>query len=119
MSALAAQMGLRRAPARSGKPCCRRALRHRLFPSDDPAAGGLNATLSPEDLRLALAHEMAHVKRGDLRLALLPAAMQVLFFFHPLVWLASAEWAAAREEACDALALQATGAVRLASAACC
>ena len=53
---------------------------------------------------------MAHIKRSDLRLALLPALIQALFFFHPLVWLACAEWASAREEACDAIALQATGA---------
>ena len=53
---------------------------------------------------------MAHVRRGDLRLALLPALARAVFFFHPLVWLACAEWSMAREEACDALALQATGA---------
>ena len=71
---------------------------------------GLADGLSPDELRLALAHEMAHVKRGDLLMALLPALVRALFFFHPLVRLACAEWGMAREEACDALALQATGA---------
>ena len=66
--------------------------------------------LSPDEARLALAHEMAHLRRNDLRLALLPALAQTLFFFHPLVWLGVREWAAAREEACDALALAVTGA---------
>ncbi len=66
--------------------------------------------LSPDEVRLALAHEMAHVRRNDLRLAVLPALTQALFFFHPLAWLAAREWAASREEACDALALAATGA---------
>jgi len=66
--------------------------------------------LSPGEMRLALAHEMAHMRRNDLRLAILPALAQALFFFHPLVWIAVREWAAAREEACDALALGATGA---------
>ena len=70
---------------------------------------GLAGTLSPEELRLALAHEMAHVRRGDLALALVPALARALFFFHPIVWLACAEWGMAREEACDALALRATG----------
>ena len=64
--------------------------------------------LSPDEARLALAHEMAHLRRNDLRLALLPALAQTLFFFHPLVWLGVREWAAAREEACDALALGVT-----------
>ncbi len=71
---------------------------------------GLCETLSPDELRLALAHELAHVHRADLRLALLPALVRAIFFFHPLVWLACAEWANAREETCDALALHATGA---------
>ncbi len=71
---------------------------------------GLAATLTPDELRLALAHEMAHARRGDLILAWLPALTRILFFFHPLAWWANAEWGAAREEACDVLALGATGA---------
>ena len=70
----------------------------------------LAQTLTPEELRLALAHEMAHVRRSDLLLAIVPAVARALFFFHPLAWWASAEWGAGREEACDALALRATGA---------
>ena len=71
---------------------------------------GLSAALSADEMRLMLAHEMAHVRRGDLRWAALPTLARTLFFFHPLVWWAASEWAAAREEACDALALRATGA---------
>ena len=71
---------------------------------------GLSSVLSADEMRLMLAHEMAHVKRGDLRLAALPTLARTLFFFHPLVWWAVSEWAAAREEACDALALRVTGA---------
>ncbi len=71
---------------------------------------GLAAELTPDELRLALAHEMAHARRGDLLLAWLPTLTGIFFFFHPLAWWAGAEWAMAREEACDALALRATGA---------
>lgn len=71
---------------------------------------GLAATLTPDELRLALAHELAHARRGDLLLAWLPTLTGIFFFFHPLAWWANAEWGAAREEACDALALGATGA---------
>lgn len=66
--------------------------------------------LSAEEIRLALAHELAHLRRRDLWLGLLPTLAQTLFFFHPLVWLGCREWAAAREEACDAAALRLTGA---------
>jgi beta-lactamase regulating signal transducer with metallopeptidase domain/prefoldin subunit 5 len=66
--------------------------------------------LSPLELRMALAHELAHVRRGDLWLGWVPALAQALFFFHPLVRRACREYALAREEACDAAALQATGA---------
>ncbi|MFE8605107.1 M56 family metallopeptidase [Archangium violaceum] len=67
-------------------------------------------TLSPLEQRMALAHELAHVKRGDLWLGWVPALAQVALFFHPLVRRACREYALAREEACDAAALQATGA---------
>ncbi|WP_257457465.1 M56 family metallopeptidase [Archangium lipolyticum] len=66
--------------------------------------------LSPQEQRMALAHELAHVRRGDLWLGWVPALAQALFFFHPLVRRACREYALAREEACDAAALQATGA---------
>jgi beta-lactamase regulating signal transducer with metallopeptidase domain len=67
-------------------------------------------TLSSQELRMALAHELAHLRRGDLWLGWVPALAQALFFFHPLVRRACREYALAREEACDAAALQATGA---------
>jgi beta-lactamase regulating signal transducer with metallopeptidase domain len=67
-------------------------------------------TLSSQEQRMALAHELAHLRRGDLWLGWVPALAQALFFFHPLVRRACREYALAREEACDAAALQATGA---------
>ncbi len=108
--ALAAASGLRRTPrvlqhSAVSAPCVTGWLQPTIL-----LPPGLGQTLTPEELRLTLAHEMAHVRRGDLRLALVPALARALFFFHPLVWWASAEWGAAREEACDALALGATGA---------
>jgi beta-lactamase regulating signal transducer with metallopeptidase domain len=71
---------------------------------------GLADRLSRDELRLALAHEVAHVARGDLWLSMVPALTHDLFFFHPLVGLACREWATAREAACDAAALALTGA---------
>jgi beta-lactamase regulating signal transducer with metallopeptidase domain len=58
---------------------------------------------------MALAHELAHLRRGDLWLGWIPAVAQRLFFFHPLVAWAVREYALSREAACDAQVLQQTG----------
>jgi beta-lactamase regulating signal transducer with metallopeptidase domain len=107
---LAARLGLRQAPplressAAPGPLVVGLLCPVIVFP---PAA---SAQLSLVELRMALAHEMAHLRRGDLWLALVPELAQVLFWFHPGAWLAGHEWATAREAACDADALRATGA---------
>ena len=49
----------------------------------------------------ALAHEAAHVARGDLRWQLLVRALRPLFWFHPGVWLASRRLSDEAEAACD------------------
>jgi probable HAF family extracellular repeat protein len=70
---------------------------------------GFTATVTPEGLRLALAHEMAHVRRGDLLLGAVPHAARTLLFFFPPAALACRECEQAREEACDAVAVAACG----------
>jgi len=56
-----------------------------LFPAD--------ARLSDEETAMAIAHELAHLRRGDLWLGWVPALAQRLFFFHPLVAWAMREYA--------------------------
>ena len=63
--------------------------------------------MPPAHQAMALCHELAHVKRGDLWLGCAPAAAECLFFFHPLVHLAAREYAFWREAACDAAVLAA------------
>jgi bla regulator protein blaR1 len=65
------------------------------------------AQLSDRQQRMALCHELAHVKRADLWLGCLPALAERVFFFHPLVHLAAREYALWREAACDAHVLDA------------
>ena len=72
-----------------------------LLPSDQ--------RLTPAESAMALAHELAHLRRGDLWLGWIPAIAQRLFFFHPLVTWAVREYALSREAACDAQVLQQTG----------
>jgi bla regulator protein BlaR1 len=61
--------------------------------------------LSRADIEMTLCHELLHIRRGDLVAGWLPSMAQVLFFFHPFAWLATREYALAREAACDAAVL--------------
>jgi bla regulator protein blaR1 len=58
--------------------------------------------LTGREQEMALCHELAHLKRADLWFGCVPALAERLFFFHPLVRLASREYSLAREAACDA-----------------
>jgi beta-lactamase regulating signal transducer with metallopeptidase domain len=64
------------------------------------------------ELRLVLAHEIAHIKRRDLLWNLVPVFVRTVFFFHPMVGLAERRWSLAQELACDELTLAMTGARR-------
>lgn len=63
---------------------------------------GLGAQLSPAQWQWAAAHELLHIRRGDLWAGAFAALMKALFFFHPAVWIACRKMDTLREEACDA-----------------
>lgn len=65
--------------------------------------------LTPSELVMALSHEMAHLRRGDLWLGWIPVIAQRLFFFHPWVIWAAREYALHREAACDEHVLDQAG----------
>lgn len=80
-----------------------------------PAA--LAAGMSPAHLEALLAHELAHVARGDYLANLLQCVVEVLCFHHPAVWWLSREVREARELLCDARAAAVLGdPLRLATA---
>jgi len=64
---------------------------------------------SDQELEMALAHELLHVRRWDLWLGIVPQLTRILFPFHPLARLAAREERLAREAACDAAVLRALG----------
>jgi beta-lactamase regulating signal transducer with metallopeptidase domain len=64
-----------------------------------PAA--IVAGKSPADLEPILAHELLHVRRGDLWLAAGQVLAQSLWWFHPLVWLANRLLTREAERCCD------------------
>src|SRR5207248_6530640 len=79
---LGAQLGLRRAPTvrlmgNAGVPMVAGWKRPVLA-----LPWALLAELSPEERRLILAHELAHLKRRDLAWGWLPLVARLLFFFH-------------------------------------
>lgn len=62
---------------------------------------GFVARLPREQLAWVLAHELAHVRRGDLWVVLAQRLLQIVYFFHPAVWLANRAVDRQREYACD------------------
>jgi beta-lactamase regulating signal transducer with metallopeptidase domain len=63
-------------------------------------------SLSPEELEVVLAHELAHVRRADFLWNLLQTLAETLFFFHPAVWWVSGRIRYERELCCDDIALE-------------
>ncbi len=53
------------------------------------------------NLRMVLAHELAHIDRGDCWVNLFQRLLEAVFFFHSLVWLASRQLTHEREQICD------------------
>lgn len=60
-------------------------------------------------LTAIVAHELVHVRRGDLSIGLWQLATQAAWWFHPLVWWANREMARERERSCDEEVLAALG----------
>ncbi|AGA30593.1 M56 family metallopeptidase [Singulisphaera acidiphila] len=56
---------------------------------------------SLEQVQLVLAHELIHVRRGDIFAGKLQLVAQVVWWFHPLVWWANREACRERERCCD------------------
>lgn len=56
---------------------------------------------SSADLRLVVAHEMTHLRRGDLHWGTFQLVVQALLWFHPLVWWLNREIRRVREDCCD------------------
>jgi beta-lactamase regulating signal transducer with metallopeptidase domain len=70
---------------------------------------GIAIGMTPDQLDALLAHELAHVRRRDFLVNLLQVAAETLLFYHPAVWWVSHRIRIERENACDDLAVEATG----------
>lgn len=94
----------------------------RLYESDQVSAPvvvcgeGVSILLPPacrqwdkSKLRAALAHELAHVRRGDWILVLIAALNKCVFWFHPLAWWLAKRLAMLSEECTDDASVRLTG----------
>jgi beta-lactamase regulating signal transducer with metallopeptidase domain len=63
-------------------------------------------SLSPEQLEVVLAHELAHVRRADYLWNMVQTVVETLFFFHPAVWWIGRNLRQQRELCCDDIALK-------------
>lgn len=63
-------------------------------------------SLSPEQLEVVLAHELAHIRRADYAWNLLQTIVETLFFFHPATWWISRRVREERELCCDDVAIR-------------
>lgn len=69
----------------------------------------LASGLSPEQVEVLLAHELAHIRRYDHLVNLLQRVLEAALFFHPAVWFVSRRIRIERENCCDDLVLAAGG----------
>jgi beta-lactamase regulating signal transducer with metallopeptidase domain len=67
------------------------------------------AGLTPQQLELILAHELAHVRRNDYLVNLVQAVVETLLFYHPAAWWMSRQVRREREHCCDDLAVAVAG----------
>ncbi len=100
-------MGLRRIPELR---CAPQASQPMVVGSLHPAIlvpGDLVDKAGPAERRALLAHECAHIAHADLALNWLYIVGRILFYFHPALWLATAQGSVAQERASDAAAVKA------------
>lgn len=67
---------------------------------------GIAARLTHSQLQAILAHELCHVRRRDNLTAAIHMLVEILFWFHPLVWWIGARLVEERERACDEAVLE-------------
>ncbi len=65
--------------------------------------------LTPEQLEMVLAHELAHIRRHDFLVNAMQSVVETLLFYHPAVWWLSHQIRIERENCCDDLAVSVCG----------
>lgn len=63
--------------------------------------GDMASGWTADDLEPVLLHELIHIKRNDCLVNAVQVIFQILYFYHPMVWLANWTMRRERELACD------------------
>ncbi|MCA9158659.1 MAG: M56 family metallopeptidase, partial [Planctomycetales bacterium] len=63
--------------------------------------------LDSEAVRIVLAHELVHHRRGDLVVNAIQIAIAIVWWFHPVVWILNKSIRRVREDCCDDCLLEA------------
>jgi bla regulator protein blaR1 len=74
--------------------------------------GGIDRYLTRGQLDAVLSHETCHIRRRDNLLATLHMAVELIFWFHPVVWWIGGRLVDERERACDEEVLRLHGSPR-------
>lgn len=67
---------------------------------------GIMANLPFNQVEAILAHELAHIRRHDFLVNIVQSIVELLFFFHPVIYLISKNIRIERENCCDDIALR-------------
>jgi len=67
---------------------------------------GIASSLTTQQLRWVLLHELAHIRRRDLPIIALQRCAAILYFVNPAIWIANRVAHNLREYACDDLAVE-------------
>ncbi|HLK16935.1 MAG TPA: M56 family metallopeptidase [Fimbriimonadaceae bacterium] len=104
---LAAELGLKRLPRAL---CTTELSSPAIFGLFDPVVflPSSFSELSEGDQRLALIHELAHIRRQDSLFAIVPELACAVFWFLPIAHWVRNEWVVQRELACDGEVLERT-----------
>ena len=65
--------------------------------------------LTPDQLRLILSHELAHIRRHDHLMNLGQCLIESILFFHPITWWISKQIRQEREHCCDDASIRCAG----------
>lgn len=66
---------------------------------------GLLTSLTPDQIEALIIHELAHIRRSDFLINLIQSTIEILFFYHPVVWWLSHSLRQEREMCCDDFAV--------------
>jgi beta-lactamase regulating signal transducer with metallopeptidase domain len=61
--------------------------------------------LPPEELKFIMRHELEHLRAGHPLMLFVQRIVEILFWFHPMIWWSSQQATLAREFSCDAAAV--------------